>query len=68
MVFAKIREYLADKDEFGKKYEITYRGNSSYGTSLGGFLAILANIFFYTYLILALVGLFLDPGYSFAQN
>ena len=56
--------FLSDQDGFGEAYEITYRGNSSHGTGIGGCITLVAKAWFYSYLIMSTYVLYTDPGYA----
>ena len=64
MVIEKINTFLKELDGFGESYSLTYRGNSSHGTRLGGCCTLLLRIFFWFYLGIQVYGLIAKPGYS----
>ena len=57
----KVKSYLIDNDEFGGNYALTYEGNETHGTALGGCFTMIARVFFYGYLTLTIVKLLTSP-------
>ena len=55
------RDFVKARDMFGHSIGLTFKGNDSYNTPIGGFFSILINIMIYTYMILNLITMF-TPG------
>ena len=51
----RLKSYLIDNDEFAANYALTYKGNDTHGTALGGCFTMIARVFFYAYLTLSIV-------------
>ena len=62
------RDFIKERDMFGHQIGLTFKGNDSYNTMIGGFFSIVINVMIYTYMILNLITMFTPGAGDFLGN
>ena len=60
----RIKEFIVSRDGFGETISLTYKGEDTHKTCLGGFCSVFLRTFFLVYFILAIFTLATDPEYN----
>ena len=59
-----MKNYLRKRDQLADAPGLTYKGEETYGTTLGGFCSLCASVFVFFYLFIVLMNFFMSPNYE----
>ena len=63
-----MKKFLRGQDVLGATPQMSYKKETTFGTSCGGCCSLIANITLVAYMIVMLIGFLVEPSYNLAQT